>query len=96
MTRAHLPGSFRNSTNVVWIDTSLHRCTQMEEDVSYPIEDLRQGRDSQTPVPAFSMFAGKPDQDDLDKETRAIFWRSYTATVALVILCVVVLANWPN
>jgi hypothetical protein len=86
----------RNSTNVIWIDTSMHRCTAMEEDVSYPIEDLRQGRDCTNRVPRYSMLAGKPDQDDVDTEARAIFWQSYTATVALVALCVVILANWPN
>jgi hypothetical protein len=88
----------KNSTTAVWIDTSMHRATmcEMDANVRYPIEDMRQGRDSQTPVPRFSMLAGKPDQDDVDNEARAIFWRSYTATLALVALCVVILANWPN
>ena len=85
-----------NTPNVVYINTDLHRATLLDEDVSYPIEDLRQGRDCKTPAPALSMFAGKPDQDDVDSNTRAIFWRSYIATVALVITCVVILANWPN
>jgi hypothetical protein len=35
----------RNSTTVVWINTELHRCTAMEEDVSYPLE-------SRSPKPA--------------------------------------------
>jgi hypothetical protein len=35
----------RNRTNVVWINTELHRCTAMEEDVSYPLE-------SRSPTPA--------------------------------------------
>jgi hypothetical protein len=85
-----------STPNVLYINTDLHRATLLDEDVRYPIEDLRQGRDCQTPVPKFSMLAGKPDQDDVDDNTRAIFWRSYTATVALVLVCVVILANWPN
>jgi hypothetical protein len=31
----------RNSIgNVTWIDTSLHRCTLLDEDVTYPLEPL--------------------------------------------------------
>jgi len=55
-----------NSPNVVWINTELHRCTQMEENVSYPLDELGQGRKSKTPVPAFSMFAGTPTEQDVD------------------------------
>lgn len=33
---ARMPG--KNSTNVVWINTSLHRCTEMESDVGFPLE----------------------------------------------------------
>lgn len=86
----------KNSATVVWINTATHRCTAMDEDVAYPLETRNQGRDASNPVPAFSMLAGKPDQDDVDSTTRAIFWRSYTATVALILVCVVILANWPN
>jgi len=86
-----------NTPNVVYINTDLHRATLLDEDVTYPIDaELGQGRNCKTPVPAFSMMAGKPDQEDVDRNTRAIFWRSYTATAALVIVCVVILANWPN
>jgi hypothetical protein len=77
--------------NVVY----LHRATLLDEDVSYPLE-LGQGRNATNPVPKYSMFAGKPDQEDVDSVTRAIFWRSYTAAVALTLVCVVILANWPN
>lgn len=59
-------------------------------------EDYHQGRDATNRVPHFSPMSGKPDQDDVDTEARAIFWQSYTATLALVALCVVILANWPN
>lgn len=61
MTIARMPG--KNSHNVIRIDT--HRLTAMEEDTSYPLETLRQGRDCKTPVSSFSMLAGKPDQDDV-------------------------------
>lgn len=88
-----------NSRNVVYINPDLHRATLLDEDVSYPLE-LGQGRHATNPVPRVSMFAGKPieqvTEEDVDNTTRAIFWRSYTATVALVILCVVILANWPT
>lgn len=88
-----------NTPNVVWINTDMHRCTQMEDDTAYPLE-LGQGRHATNPVPRVSMFCGKPieqvTEEDVDNTTRAIFWRSYTATVALVILCVVILANWPT
>jgi hypothetical protein len=85
-----------NSPNVVWINTEMHRCTQMDEDVSYPIDELGQRRNCKTPVPRYSMFAGTPSQEDVDATTRAIFWRSYAAVVALTVMCVVILANWPN
>lgn len=51
-----------NSPNVVFINTDLHRATLLDEDVSYHPEDLRQGRDCQTPVARYSMLAGKPDR----------------------------------
>lgn len=69
----------RNSTNVVWIDT--HRVTlcEMEADVSYHAEDLRQGRDAQNRVPAFSMLAGVPARTAIDvarhnARARALRW----------------------
>lgn len=83
----------RNSTKVVRIDT--HRLTAMEENVSYPIEDLRQGRDCKNPVPKCSMYAGKPVEVE-GNEVRAMFWQTYAAIVALTVVCVVILANWPN
>lgn len=86
----------RNSTNIVWVDTHRVTLAEYEADVSYHSDELGQGDNATNPVPAFSMYAGKPDQDDVDSNTRAIFWRSYTATVALVIVCVILLANWPE
>jgi anti-sigma-K factor RskA len=86
----------KNSTNVLWIDTHRVTLAEFEADVSYPLETLHQGRDAQNRVPHFSPMSGKPDQDDVDNEARAIFWRSYVATLALVALCAVILANWPN
>lgn len=90
---ARMPG--RNSTNVVWINTELHRCTQMEDDTSYHVETLNQGRDAANPVPKFSMYAGKPVEVE-GNEVRAMFWQTYAAIVALTVVCVVILANWPN
>lgn len=85
----------RNSTNVCWIDTSLHRCTQMEEDVSYHAEDMRQGRDCLTPVGRYSILAGKPLRSEYDNTVRAAVWAFYLATL-LTAACAVVLAYWPN
>lgn len=72
------------------------QASELDATVSYHFEDLHQGRDAQNRVPHFSPMSGKPDQEDVDNEARAIFWRSYTATLALVALCVLILANWPN
>jgi hypothetical protein len=85
-----------NSPNVVFINTDLHRATLLDEDVSYPIEDLRQGRDCKTPVPAFSILAGEPQRTREDDDFRAVFWQSYIAVVALTLVSVVILACWPN
>lgn len=85
----------KNSTNVVWIDTTMHRCTAMEEDVSYHPDDLRQGRDARNKVPAFSMLAGEPEAPT-DAEARAMFWTAYLLAVALTTACAVALAFWPN
>lgn len=95
MTTAKMPG--RNSTNVVWINTELHRCTAMEEDVSYP-HDMRQGRDCQTPVPRYSILAGKPveDEEEMDNAVRGLFWRTYFAAGVLLGVCAFLMAVWPN
>lgn len=50
----------KNSANVVWVDTSVHRCTVMEDTTSYSEATLTQGRDATNPIPRFSMLAGKP------------------------------------
>ncbi len=54
------------SPNVVYINTDLHRATLLDENVSYPLDELGQGRNSTTPVPAFSMYAGTPTEEDVD------------------------------
>lgn len=96
MTRAQLPGRF-NRNGGEQVNTLMHRCTLLDEDVRYPIEDYRQGRDSQTPVGRFSMLAGKPvDSEGLDKEARSLFWRGYAITLAWVVFCVFVMAYVPN
>jgi hypothetical protein len=73
----------------IWIDTTMHRCTAMEEDVRYPIEDYRQGRDSKTPVPPVSMYAGKPgDFDSADDLLRDTAWK----VLAVLLTCGWILA----
>lgn len=75
-----------NTPKVVFINTDLHRATLLDEDVSYPIEDLRQGRDATNPVPKFSMLAGKPIDDEEARENaaRALFWQYYVGSLALI------------
>lgn len=74
----------RNSSKVVRLDT--HRLTAMEEDVRYPIEDLRQGRDCTNRVPRYSMLAGKPidHEEEGEHAARALFWQTYVGCIALV------------
>lgn len=56
-----------NSPNVIWVDTRMHRCTEMEADFRYPIDaELGQGRHAKNRIPRISMYAGIPSTEDVD------------------------------
>lgn len=57
-------------------------------------EDMRQGRDSLTPVGKYSILAGKTLRSEHDNTVRAAVWAFYLA-ILLTAACAVVLANWP-
>ena len=91
-----LPGSFRNSTQTVYVNTELHRATLLDEDVTYPIETLSQGRDATNKVPAFSMYSGEPESSPDDDEVRRMLWQSYFLAITTLAVCAFLLAVWPN
>lgn len=82
MNTANTPGK------TVWVDTSLHRCTAMEEDIAYPLPDYHQGRQCMTRVPRVSMFAGTPSYSQADDGMKRTVARMVCVLVA-VFLCVV-------
>jgi hypothetical protein len=85
-----------NTPNVVYINTDLHRATLLDEDVSYPIDaELGQGRNCKTPVPAFSMMAGKPVAAPKLNKAALLFWSGYWAVLGLSVTAAI-LAIWPR
>jgi len=83
-----------STPNIVYINTDLHRATLLDEDVSYPLE-LGQGRNATNPVPAFSMYAGKPVEAPKWNKAALLFWAGYWAIFWLSI-CAAILACWPK
>jgi hypothetical protein len=71
--------------NVVY----LHRATLLDEDVSYPLE-LGQGRNAKNPVPAFSMYAGKPVEAPKWNKAALFFWLVYWAIFGVSVSAAIV------
>ncbi len=72
----------RNSQKVVWIETKLHRATEMEGCLPPSTGNYR---DATNRVPAISMFAGQPDEfTQADRDFRATAWK--VIAVVLTIL----------
>ena len=84
-----------NSHRTVWINTHRATLAEYEADMRYPLEDMRQGRDSRIPVPRFSMLAGKPSerQPRRDSDIRGLFWSAYIGAVLFCVVCVVAMSR---
>ena len=57
--------------------------------------DMRQGRDSLTPVGRYSILAGKPLRSESDNNARATVFAAYLALVLMAVLAAI-LYCWPT